>query len=377
MIYDLIKKNDDYRKSLIPMQASENILSPNVKMALSSDLASRYSLDFNGDDGYAGNQYFHEILNNIYQDVLKLFSAKFCDPRPLSGHIAASVSLYSLMKNKKVMAVHEDNGGYPGYVALQGLLNYNLISIPVKSNSIDYDAMEKIAKSEKPSVIILGQSEFIRPYDLKRVYELSREIDSKIIYDASHVLGLIAGKQFQPDALRYSDILLGSTHKTFFGPQGGIILTNDEEIYENIENNIMFKFMDNYNLSRFAALGVAVEEMLKYGKGYAAAVIENSKNLSKYISERLFYVPETESHQILLNINDLKSKGYDFKSFSYAMEKAGVLIDRVGRIGLQELTRLGYNDMYNISEIFYSVYNKININISIKDIVEKFKIMYW
>ncbi|AAT43443.1 serine hydroxymethyltransferase [Picrophilus oshimae] len=377
MILDLIKKNDEYRASFIPMQASENILSPNVRTALSSDLASRYSLDFNGDDGYAGNKYFHEILDNIYKNVSDLFSAKFCDPRPLSGHIAASVSLYSLMENRKVMAVHEDNGGYPGYVALQNLLNYNLISIPVKSGSIDYDAMEKIARSERPSVIILGQSEFTMPYDIKRVYDLSREIDSRIIYDASHVLGLIAGRRFQPGALRYSDVLLGSTHKTFFGPQGGIILTNNDEIYKKIEKNIMFKFMDNYNLSRFAALGVAVEEMLRYGIEYASKVIENSKKLREYMNEGPFNIPETESHQLLLNINDLKAKDYDFKSFSYSMERAGILIDRVGRIGLQEITRLGYDDMYKISEIFYSVYNKINMGISIKDIVRQFKIMYW
>jgi len=214
---------------------------------------------------------------------------------------------------------------------------------------------------------------------MKRIKEISEKYDCKIIYDASHVLGLIAGKQFQNDALKYSDILFGSTHKTFFGPQGGIILTNNDEIYNKIIDNTIFKTMDNINLSRIASLSIAVEEMLKYGNEYAKNVVKNTEELINNLKELKFgLISETsETHQVLLDEKFLNEKNYNFLSFSKELEKNKIIIDRFGRIGTQEITRYNINDMYKIASIFNSIYNKLNMVNEIKNIINKKEIKYW
>ncbi len=376
-----IKKYDEYRNSVLNMQASENVLSPDAKKALSSDMASRYSLKVDNYNAYGGTFYFDELLKLLENNVKKLFDSKFSEVRPLSGHVASEISLLSIVnKNRNVIAISEENGGYPGYNNnnLGNVLKIKFYEIPYKNFDIDYDNLENSIKNNDIKTIILGQSLFIRHYDMKRIKEISEKYDCKIIYDASHVLGLIAGKQFQNDALKYSDILFGSTHKTFFGPQGGIILTNNDEIYNKIIDNTIFKTMDNINLSRIASLSIAVEEMLKYGNEYAKNVVKNTEELINNLKELKFgLIPASETHQVLLDEKFLNEKNYNFLSFSKELEKNKIIIDRFGRIGTQEITRYNINDMYKIASIFNSIYNKLNMVNEIKNIINKKEIKYW
>ncbi|MEM0139918.1 MAG: serine hydroxymethyltransferase, partial [Ferroplasma sp.] len=198
---------------------------------------------------------------------------------------------------------------------------------------------------------------------------------------ASHVMGLIAGGSFQPDAMKYSDIVYGSTHKTFFGPQGGIILTTDSELFNEIENNTIFRTMDNINLSRIASLSIAVEEMLKYGNEYASAVVKNTAKLIAELHNQDFKIApgseHSKSHQILLDQEFLGRKNYNFHSFSEELERHGVIIDRFGRIGTQEITRNSINDMHKIASILSGLYNKLNRADEIKEIIDKKSLKYW
>ena len=377
-----IEKYDEYRKNVLNMQASENVLSPNAKRALSSDMASRYSLKIDNYNAYGGTLYFDELLKLLENNVKKLFGSKFSESRPLSGHIASEISLLSIInKNKNAIAISEEDGGYPGYANnnLEDIIGFKSYKMPYKNFNIDYDNLEKSIKTNNIGTVILGQSMFIKPYDMKMINEISKKYDSKVIYDASHVLGLIAGRQFQDDALKYSDILFGSTHKTFFGPQGGIILTNNDEIYNKIEENTIFKTMDNINLSRIGSLSVAVEEMLKYGSEYAKNVIKNTKELIKSLIELRFGLLSeiSESHQILLDQNFLNQKNYNFLTFSEELEKNKIIIDRFGRIGTQEITRSGISDMHKIAEIINGICNKLNMINEINNIIGEKTIKYW
>ncbi len=377
-----IEKYDEYRKNTLNMQASENVLSPNAKRALSSDMASRYSLKIDNYNAYGGTLYFDELLKLLENNVKKLFGSKFSESRPLSGHIASEISLLSIInKNKNAIAISEEDGGYPGYANnnLEDIIGFKSYKMPYKNFNIDYDNLEKSIKTNNIGTVILGQSMFIKPYDMKMINEISKKYDSKVIYDASHVLGLIAGRQFQDYALKYSDVLFGSTHKTFFGPQGGIILTNNDEIYNKIEENTIFKTMDNINLSRIGSLSVAVEEMLKYGSEYAKNVIKNTKELIKSLIELRFGLLSeiSESHQILLDQSFLNKKNYNFLTFSEELEKNKIIIDRFGRIGTQEITRSGISDMHKIAEIINGICNKLNMINEINNIIGEKTIKYW
>ena len=381
---NFIEKYDNYRNNVLNLQASENVLSPNAKKALSSDMASRYSLSIGNYNAYGGTEYYDNILSLLESNVKKLFVSKYSESRSLSGHLAAEISILSVLeKNGNVMAISSEDGGYPGYSGnhLDRVLGFNFFNAPYKNYDLDYDILENSIRNNDVNILILGQSMFIKPYNMKRIHEIKEKYGIKILYDASHVLGLLAGKAFQEDALKYSDIVYGSTHKTFFGPQGGIIITDNEEIYTKIEENTIFTTMDNVNLSRVASLSVAVEEMIRYGKEYAETVVNNTKNLSFYLREQGFNLlpgsEESKTHQLLLDDKFLGDRGFDYYSFSRKLEENMVIIDRFGRIGTQEITRWGINDMETVSDVLCGISNKLNKTEEIKNLISEKRLKFW
>ncbi len=365
-ILPLVEQHEIWRtEETISLQASENILSPALKRALGSDLAGRYSLPINGEihgafveNAYGGTQYSAEIEERTERLAQDVFGAKYSDVRPLSGHIAAMTVLAVLLKRgDRIMAIDAEQGGYDGYLQeyMSGMLGLEYSPIPFDEERMRV-RMEELAgkiREKRPAAVVLGSSYIPFPYDLKAIKEECS--DCLLLYDASHVLGLIAGSGFQPDALRHCDVIYGSTHKTFFGPQGGIILSNNKEIMKKIREKSIWLTYDNTHMHRIAGLGVALEEMKMWGKDYAAAVVRNSKALAKALDENGISVrlgPEyTESHQILLDTLKLRSMGLYTASFSARLEEQNIITDAVGRLGSQEVTRLGMGekDMKTIS----------------------------
>jgi glycine hydroxymethyltransferase len=381
---ELIKKYDDYRSNTLNLQASENVLSPTARAALSSDMASRYSLNVGEYNAYGGTVYYDSILDLLEKNTKKLFGSKYSESRPLSGHIAAEISLLSVLwPNRNVMAVSEEDGGYPGYSGnhLDRVLGYTFHKAPYKDFDLDYDLLEEKIKKTDTSILILGQSMFIKPYNMKIIHEIKERTGIKVLYDASHVMGLIAGKAFQPDALKYSDIVYGSTHKTFFGPQGGVIITNYSDLAERINENTIFNTMDNVNLSRVASLSISVEEMIKYGEEYAKGVVENTQKLSMYMKDYGFGLlpgsEESKTHQLLLDSQFLREKGFDNHSFSTELEKNRIIIDRFGRIGTQEITRWGIKDMERVADAISGLSNKLNKTEGINKLIAEKKLRFW
>ena len=291
-ITELVDKYERFRRNVLNLQASENYACPHVRMALGSDLASRYShIMPDGTNAYGGTQFTDQIYRETQETIKKLYGAKYAEIRPLGGHIAAEISLMSTVKKGgTIMAIDEIHGGYTGYMKgyLPEMFGFRSEVIPYipETQEIDYDAFNRDAMKLKPDAIVLGQSFFVKHYDLKRIREICDVTGSKLLYDGSHVMGLIAGKRFQPDAMKYSDILFGSTHKSFFGPQGGILLTNDEKIYADASFNTVWRTMDNYHPNRIAALGIAAQDLLSFGEEYATKVKLNSHNLGRALEER-------------------------------------------------------------------------------------------
>ncbi|MHB8371863.1 MAG: PLP-dependent aminotransferase family protein [Thermoplasmataceae archaeon] len=385
ILTEIVKKHELYRQGCINLQASENILSSHVREALSSDLASRYSHVMNsGYNGYGGSKFSEEILSATENVIKTLYKVKYAEVRTIGGHVAAEVAILSTMSRKEnMLAIGEESGGYTGYfgnyIPLMFSINSYKIPYDIESQEIDYEKMEKIAKHVNPSVILLGQSFFVKPYDLKRVREIADENSSKIIYDGSHVMGLIAGEKFQPDVMKYSDILLGSTHKTFFGPQGGIALTDDQELSEKMAFNTVWKTMDNYHLNRVAALGEAAEEMIHFGVEYASQVCKNSLQLGNELEKneiRVKYSPWFSfSHQIHLSpLNN--NKFGSFLEISKKLEDNGIIVDREGRIGTAEITRMGIDDMKEIGSKIAEALNGKDVREDVKRITSEMKMKY-
>ena len=387
-ILDYVRQHDEYRKGTLNLQASENVISPDVRTALASDLNSRYSLieESTGQNAYGGTRYSEEILEATTKLATKVFAAKHAEVRPMGGHIAAMVALLSLTKKRSnIMAIPEKYGGYTGYAQgyLPDILSLHSYDIPYddQAQQIDADKLEKSMTQVQPDAIVLGQSFFLKPYDVKLVRKLSREFECHVIYDASHVMGLLAGGQFQPDALENSDIVLGSTHKTFFGPQGSIMLTNNEEIYSHIQKNLTWRAIDNFHIARVAGLGVALEEMLRHGKEYARKVIRNSRILGKDLDSLgvpVMHAPwYSESHQLHLSPDDLKKKGMDRATFSRKLENNGIIVDREGRIGTAEMTRMGIDETGIVAGLVNDAANGKNVRDQVKELISHKEMQYW
>lgn len=385
-VIDTVKKHDAYRASTLNLQVSENVMSPRAREALASDMASRYSLILDGEDAYGGTKYSVEALAQVESLACKVYGSKYAEVRTIGGHIAAEAVLLGLMrKRESLMTIAERNGGYTGYAQgylpnMFGFQSYYIPFLPEKQE-IDMAGLEKVIDEISPKLIVLGQSFFVRPYDLKRLREIADRYDSYLAYDGSHVMGLIAGGQFQPDVLKYCDVLYGSTHKTFFGPQGGIVLTNNSQIMDAVRRNLTWRTMDNYHIARVAALGVALEEMLKYGGEYASAVVANSKSLAASMDQSgipVKFAPwYSESHQILPDAKRMGDEGITLSEFSRRLEKNGMVVDREGRVGTAEVTRMGIKDIDRVGPLMADAAKGKDVSRDVKKIVSELSMKFF
>jgi glycine hydroxymethyltransferase len=356
----LVRAHDRWRgRGVFNLLPSENSVSPLARKYLSSDLAGRYTLPLNApfagetvDNSYAGTRYTDQIEALANAAASRLFHGKFATTRPLSGHIAAMSALAPLLpRGSKILAISPDQGGYDGYAPgyLPALLGYEVRPLPATGvgHSVDAETSVEEIRREKPNAVVLGQSFFLFPYPLREIAEAAHQQGALVLYDASHVLGLIAGGQFQDPLHEGADVLFGSTHKSFPGPQGGLLVTDREDLFAQIDPALVWRTLDNAHWNRIAALAQTLLELERVGPEYATTVVENSRALARSVHDLgLAAIGESKgfsaSHQILLDraaIRDRHSVG--LAAFARRWESQRLLTDLVGRLGTAEVTRLG------------------------------------
>ena len=359
-ILSLVEKHETWRgKQCLNLIPSENVISPSVRELLSSEFGHRYT---SRDHFYMGTRFTDEIERYGEKLAKQVFRADSADLRPLSGHIADLIFLATYTKpGDTFMCVSPDDGGYPGMWndGLAGLFSLKAVPFPFSKHDMNVkveEAKEAIRRI-RPRVIIFGASLITFPHPVKELAEVARENDVCIGFDGSHVMGLIAGEQFQDPLREGAHALFGSTHKTFFGPQGGIFLA-DKEHGEFVKSKIYPAFVDNAHWNRIAALTLALAEMKKFGKAYAEQVIRNSKTLAKALYDYGFpvicqHLGFTQSHQVILDYGDYKKGG----NFAEKLQRANIIVDCAVRIGTCEITRRGMkeDEMLKIAEMIKRV----------------------
>jgi glycine hydroxymethyltransferase len=355
-ILSLVEKHEEWReKRCLNLIPSENVMSPAVRGLLSSELAQRYT---SRDRFYMGTRFIDEIEQYGEEIAREVFRADIADLRPLSGHIADLIFLASFTKpNDVLVCVSPEDGGYPGFWknGLAGLFGLKVESFPFSKRDMNIKvekAREAIVRI-KPKVVIFGASLITFPHPVKQLAEVARENGACVGFDGSHVMGLIAGEQFQDPLREGAHALFGSTHKTLFGPQGGIVLA-DEEHGEVMKAKIFPTFVDNAHWNRIAALTLALAEMEKFGKAYAQQVIRNSRTLAKALHDCGFpvvckHLGFTKSHQVLLDYGDYKQG----RVVAEKLQLANIIIDCAVRVGTCEVTRRGMkeDEMMKIAEL--------------------------
>jgi glycine hydroxymethyltransferase len=348
-----VKAHEDWRvQECLNMIPSENQSSAHVRSMFTTDLGNRYTAP---DRFYRGTKYLDELEALSGEIARKVFNARYADVRPLSGHTADMAVLLSFAKaGDRIISVSADNGGYPGitHLGLGKLLGLENLYFPYDDEAVNIDAKESVAliRSSKPKVGFFGASFIPFPHPTKQLSDVG---DATWVFDGSHVLGLIAGGEFQDPLREGCSLLIGSTHKSLAGPQGGIILSNNEEAFSRVSGKIHPGIVDNVHLNRVAALAVALLEMMQFGKAYAQGVVKNSQALARALAAEGVKVRGashgyTRSHQVLLDYDSTK-----LQFLASRLEQANIISDNGGRLGTSELTRLGYGpgEMDTVAEL--------------------------
>lgn len=337
----------------------------------------------------------------------KLFKAEFADVRPISG-VCANLVAYTAFTNPgdRMLSLAIPNGGHISYGkmklggtagAVRGLV-VEYLPFDHEEMNVDVDKakakIERMAKKERapPKLVMFGASVFPFPHPVKELADTIHDVGAFICYDAAHVAGLIAGGEFQDPLREGADVVTASTHKTLFGPQGGLVLSW-ERYAEKIKRATFPGNVSNHHLHHLAGKAVAFAEMLAFGKAYARQVVRNAKALGQALHERGFKVLGekrgfTQSHVLIIDV----SEHGDGKTIEKKLERANIILNRnllpydlkFGRhfdapggirCGLSECTRLGMkeSDMDQIADFMERVVIKKEAPERVKEDVVEFR----
>jgi glycine hydroxymethyltransferase len=372
---ETIERHNDWRLECINLIASENVMSRRAREQAGSDFAHRYAEGHPGERYYRGTQYIDDIENQLKGNLKILFNCDHTEVRPISG-TNANEAVFSRFINKgdPVMVNSTPSGGHISHhrEGSLGKFTQNIVDFPLARDGyhIDVEKSKFLIRSVKPKLLVVGKSLLLFPEPVRELSEMCSELRIPIIYDGAHVLGLIAGKRFQDPLREGAFLITASTHKTFFGSQRGLILSNMKgEHWQKIDRGAFPGSSSNHHLDTLAQLAVCTYEMMEFGQQYAEDTIANAKALAVALDTFGFHVQGkefgfTESHQVAINvekfgggekvsksleINDiiLNMNMLPFEPLSNHDHPKGI------RIGVQEMTRFGMkaDEMGKIAEL--------------------------
>jgi len=368
-----------YREGL-GMIASENIVSPKVQEVITSDLHGRYAEGLPGKRYYQGCGDFDDIESLGISLAQKVFNCNFANIQSTSGTVSNIGALKALAKpGDKITAVSTADGGHISHARMGavGLRGLDLTTYPWDEDRMepDVDAACAMIREVEPTLALVGQSVFLFPTPLQEMADAAHEVGAHMMYDGAHVLGLIAGGQFQDPFREGADIVTGSSHKTFPGPQGGFLLSNsDDEKFQRKLNNAIFPGVcSSYHLHHVAGKVIALAEFAEYGEAYAKDTVTNAKAFGAAMAAEGFDVLAegrgyTASHQVLTRHGETDS-GAGAKA-AQLLEDAGIITNMNMlpgdtkamtpsglRLGVQELTRVGMGttEMEEVAKLYARV----------------------
>src|SRR2546423_6013837 len=321
----------------INLIASENTPSNAVRRVQNSDFMGRYAEGHPNEPGqvnryYQGTQYIDQIERMAHDEICELFGAKQADVRPISGNAAnTAIALGYLRGGDTVVGNSTDAGGHISHgpvgvigrriqnrgqvLKLGGHNSVHLHYLPLTQDHYHVDAQKTIELIDQvtPQLVIMGKSLFLFPEPVAEVAAFCKSRGIPLLYDGAHVLGLIAGGQFQDPLHEGATWLTGSTHKTFPGPQRGVILGNldaegEKKYWPAADRGVFPGSSSNHHLNTLPALLVATREMKQYGRDYAAQIVRNAQALGRSLDELGTPVEArdfgyTRSHMIAVNVS--------------------------------------------------------------------------
>jgi glycine hydroxymethyltransferase len=375
-IEEIVKKQNQWRSSTLNLIASENVLSNRARSSLGSDFAHRYAEGHPGERYYQGTELIDEVESRLKKHMKTLFHCRQVDVRPISGTVANDAVFSRFIHPGDVVMVNSTPGG--GHISHHragsvGKYTTNIVNFPLTPDGyhIDVERTIELIRAVSPKVLIFGKSLFLYPEPVAELADICRQRKITVLYDGAHVLGLIAGGQFQNPLKEGALLITGSVHKTFFGSQRGIILSNaGENEWRKIDKGAFPGSSSNHHLDTLVPLAITVYEMMEFGQDYAKQVIANAKHLGGKMHEAGIKVQGhefdyTESHQLAVDVMEfgggdevarhLKDNSIILNMNLLPHEPLENVANPAGiRLGVQEMTRFGMKEreMEVIAEFF-------------------------
>ena len=300
--------------------------------AMGTHFTNKYAEGYPGKRYYGGCQFVDIAEELARQRACELFGAKYANVQPHSGANANLAVFFALLQpGDTVLSMSLAHGGHLSHgspVNISGKY-FNIVPYGVEQDTcvIDYDKVEALAKECKPKLILAGASAYPRTLDFVRFKQIADSVGAYLMVDMAHIAGLVAAG-CHPTPIGVADVVTTTTHKTLRGPRGGLILTNDEEIYTKINKAVFPGTQGGPLMHVIAAKAVAFKEALSPEfKEYQKQIVKNAKVLSEALMERGINLVSggTDNHLMLL---DLTSKGMTGKELEALLDMAHITANK-------------------------------------------------
>lgn len=362
VVASIIKKEIKRERTHIELIASENFVSKDILMAQGSVFTNKYAEGYPGKRYYGGCENIDSGESLAIERACKLFHVKYANVQPHSGSTANMAAYRSVLNpHDKVLAMKLDQGGHlthGQHLNFSGIdYDFSFYGVNKDTEMIDYDEVLKIAKEVKPKLIVAGASAYPRAIDFQKFKDIANEVRALLMVDMAHIAGLVASGLHQ-NPCDYANIVTSTTHKTLRGPRGGIILTNNKDIFDKINKTIFPGIqggpLEHVILAKAVCFGEAQTGAFKE---YSKQVIKNAKALSDTLKRNGFRIVSgsTDNHLLLV---DTLSKGITGKtaetilgSINITVNKNIIPFDKESpnvtsgiRLGSPAMTTLGFKE---------------------------------
>jgi glycine hydroxymethyltransferase len=356
----VVRNRDIHEAECFNLNPATNVMNPKAEAFLSCGIGSRPSLGYPGDKYEMGLEAIEEIEVIAAELCAEIFDAEFAEIRVPSGAIA---NLYGFMATCKpgdtIIAPPASVGGHVTHHAAgcAGLFGLNTVEAPVDTDgyTVDVDGLRDLAKKVRPKLITIGSSLNLFEHPVREVREIADEVGAKVMFDAAHQCGIIAGGAWKNPLKEGAHFMTMSTYKSLGGPAGGVIVSNDADIAARLDVIAFPGMAANFDAAKSAALAVGMLDWREYGADYAAEMIAVSRAFAAALdAEGLPVFAKangfTQSHQFAL-----EAEGFGGgQTASKKLRKAGFLACGIGlpieavegdmnglRFGTPELVRWG------------------------------------
>ena len=383
-LLDLLQKQDpdvarilaseaNRQATTLELIASENHVSTAVMHAMGTWMTNKYAEGYPGKRYYGGCE-FHDQVENLARDRAKqLFNCKFANVQPHSGANANIAAFMAMCEpGDTIMSLPIKSGGHLSHGLKPNFSGtfYNIVDYDLdpKTETLDYDAIAKIARQHKPRMIICGYSAYPRTIDFAAFRKIADEVGAVLMADIAHIAGLVA-TGVHPSPFPHAHVVTTTTHKTLRGPRGGLILSNDEEVAKKIDRKVFPGSQGGPLMHIIAATAIAFGENLKPDfRGYCQQIVKNAQALADALVKHGYRLCSggTDNHLMLV---DLRQRNADLTGADAEkwLEVGGIITNKNGipndprppmvtsglRLGTPALTTRGMkeNEMRHVADL--------------------------